>query len=341
MEFGIFDHLDRNDLPLRDYYEDRLRIAEAYDRAGFYAYHLAEHHFTPLGAAPSPNVFLASVAQRTERLRFGPLVYALPLHHPLRVMEEICMLDQLSGGRLEIGFGRGSSPFEISYYGEDPARAQQVYTERLEVVLAGLTGDTLTYEGTFDNFKDVPIQLTCLQKPHPPVWYGAHSPDSAERAARRGLNVINNDIPATTVACLQRFREVWHEAHPTKPTPKMGFVRFVVVGDSDEAALATARRAYPRWLHSFNWLFRRHGRGPMLGERSPDFDTLMEKGLGIAGSPETVLSYLVPQVAESGANYLVGQFAFGDMSFDEVNRSVELFAEGVMPGLRKQAKLAA
>ena len=111
LEFGVFDHLDRNSLPLRDYYEQRLKVIEAFDRAGFYAYHVAEHHFTPLGMAPSPSVFLSAIAQRTQRLRFGTFVYALPLHHPLRVLEEICMLDHLSSGRLEIGFGRGSVPY--------------------------------------------------------------------------------------------------------------------------------------------------------------------------------------------------------------------------------------
>src|SRR4026209_2999920 len=109
MEFGVFDHLDRNDLPLNEYYEARLKLIEAYERASFYAYHVAEHHSTPIGLAPSPSVFLSAIAQRTSRLRFGPMVYALPLHHPLRLIEEICMVDQLSGGRLEIGFGRGSA----------------------------------------------------------------------------------------------------------------------------------------------------------------------------------------------------------------------------------------
>src|SRR6201747_3054248 len=132
MQFGIFDHLDRNSLPLAVYYEERLKLTEAYDKAGFYSYHLAEHHFPPLGMAPSPNVFLASIAQRTKRLRFGPLVYALPLHHPLRVLEEICMLDHLSGGRLDVGFGRGSVPYEIAYYAQDVAQREKIYRERLE-----------------------------------------------------------------------------------------------------------------------------------------------------------------------------------------------------------------
>src|SRR2546430_2204641 len=85
LESGVSDHLDRNDLPLREYYEQRLKVIEAFDRSGFYAYHVAEHHFTPLGMAPSPSVFLSAIGQRTTRLRFGTFVYALPVHHPLRV----------------------------------------------------------------------------------------------------------------------------------------------------------------------------------------------------------------------------------------------------------------
>ena len=98
--------------------------------------------------APSPSVFLSAVAQRTRRLRFGPLVWAMPLHHPLRLIEEICMLDQLSGGRLELGFGRGSVPIELEYYGADPAAAQAIYAEAVELVLAGLTSKVLDFQGS-------------------------------------------------------------------------------------------------------------------------------------------------------------------------------------------------
>src|SRR6201988_4831189 len=116
LKFGVFDHLDRGHLPIATLYEERLQIIEHFERTGFHAYHLAEHHSTPLGMAPSPSVFLAAVAERTTRLRFGPLVWPMPLHHPLRLIEEICMLDQLSGGRLDIGFGRGAAPIELGYY---------------------------------------------------------------------------------------------------------------------------------------------------------------------------------------------------------------------------------
>ena len=128
-------------------------MIEAFDRHGFYAYHVAEHHFTPLGMAPSPSVFLSAIAQRTRRLRFGTFVYALPVHHPLRVLEEICMLDHMSGGRLEIGFGRGSVPFEISYYGQNAEERQQIYAERLELILKAFTVETLTWNGRYDQFE--------------------------------------------------------------------------------------------------------------------------------------------------------------------------------------------
>jgi alkanesulfonate monooxygenase SsuD/methylene tetrahydromethanopterin reductase-like flavin-dependent oxidoreductase (luciferase family) len=332
MEFGVFDHLDRNDLPLSDYYEARLKIIEAYDRLGFYAYHVAEHHSTPIGLAPSPSVFLSAVAQRTRRLRFGPMVYALPLHHPLRLIEEICMVDQMSGGRLEIGFGRGSVPEELVYYGAKPEEAQQVYAEALELIIKGLTESSLTFHGRYFNFDNVPMELRPYQHPHPPIWYGVHAPDSAARAVRKGLRVISLDPVAATCASFQSFRSSWRDTFGDLPLPLMGLGRFVVVAATDASALALARRAYPRWHQSFTHLHRLHGRRT-ANPRPPDFDGLTAVGQGIACSPATVTAFLSREFAETGANYCVCQFAFGDLSLDETLLSVELFAREVMPVL--------
>src|SRR6478752_6311608 len=158
MKFGVFDHMDRGGPDLGRQFDQRLKLIELYERAGFHGYHLAEHHATPLGMAPSPSVFLAAVAQRTRRLRFGPLVYTLSLHHPLRAAEEICMLDQMSGGRLELGVGRGVSPHEVAYYGVDPAKAQAMYVEALQVILGALASKSLSFAGAHYTFRDVPIE---------------------------------------------------------------------------------------------------------------------------------------------------------------------------------------
>ena len=334
MQFGVFDHLDRNPaLSLRDYYESRLKVIEAYDRFGFYAYHPAEHHSTPIGVVPSPSVFLSAVAQRTKKLRFGPLVYALPLYHPLRMIEEICMLDQMSHGRLEIGFGRGSSPTELVFFGQDPALSEEVYTEALEIILKGLTEPSLTFHGKHFRFDNVPMELKPLQKPHPPVWYGVHAPESARRAARRRLQVVALDPVPMVQESFGAFRDSWREVWGSAPLPLMGLGRFVVVADTDAEALAIARRAYPKWHASFTHLHRIHKR-QSAHPRPPEFDALHEVGQGVAGSPGTVSAFLREQHDATGSNYCVGQFAFGDVSLGEALRSIELFAREVMPALQ-------
>jgi alkanesulfonate monooxygenase SsuD/methylene tetrahydromethanopterin reductase-like flavin-dependent oxidoreductase (luciferase family) len=334
MEFGVFDHLDRHGQPLAAFYESRLKLIEAYDAAGFYGYHVAEHHATPLGMAPSPSVFLSAIAQRTTRLRFGTLVYAMPLHHPLRLAEEICMLDHLSGGRLEIGFGRGSSQYEVEIYGHDPARAQEMYAEGLEIVLAALAGGRLDFQGTYHRFDDVPLELECLQKPHPPIWYGVHTSESAERAGRRGFNIASLGNADKTRAFAEAYRAAFRATSgDAEIMGRIGVGRFITIAETEAEALAIARRAYPLWHRSFEYLFRLKGTRPNH-PRPPDFDAMVELRLAIAGTPDRVTEFLAAEVERSTADYLIGQFAFGDQSAEEYLNTVELFARHVMPALK-------
>jgi alkanesulfonate monooxygenase SsuD/methylene tetrahydromethanopterin reductase-like flavin-dependent oxidoreductase (luciferase family) len=326
MEFGIFDHVDRNGLPLEQFYEMRLALVEAYDRLGFRSYHIAEHHSTPLGMAPSPSVFLSAVAQRTKRLRFGPLVYLLPLYHPLRLAEEICMLDHMSRGRFELGVGRGVSPVEVGFYGVEPDARAPLFAEALAALRAALTTERLDFAGEHWQFHDVPMELRPLQQPHPPIWVGVENPEGAERAARQGFSFI-------TAHPVDAARAIMDAARAAGGAERlMGLARFIVIAEDDEAALALARRAYPKWQQSLTHLPRTFGyatRNP----RPTDFDAIRNGGRGIAGSPATVAAELRAQLTESGANYCVGQFAFGDMTRDEALRSIELFGRHVMPAL--------
>ena len=328
MEFGIFDHVDRNGLPLDQFYEMRLQLVEAYDRLGFRSYHIAEHHATPLGMAPSPSIFLSAVAQRTKRLRFGPLVYLLPLYHPLRLAEEICMLDHMSHGRFELGVGRGVSPVEVGFYGVDPEARAALFAEALAALKAALTSERLDFTSEHWAFRDVPMELRPLQQPHPPLWVGVENPEGAERAARERINFI-------TAHPVDAARAIMAAARAAAPgaTQLMGLARFIVIAESDDEALALARRAYPKWQQALTYLPRVFGyatRNP----RPAEFDAIRNGGRGVAGAPATVAAELKAQLAESGANYCVGQFAFGDMSRDEALRSIELFARHVMPQLR-------
>src|SRR3954471_14887755 len=191
VSFGLFDWIDRGNRPVQQLYEERLGLLEAADAAGFYSYHLAEHHATSLGMASSPGLFLAAAAQRTARIRLCALVYFLPLYDPLRLIEEICILDHLSGGRLDLGVGRGVSPYELGYFGvKDDASARSLFDEALAVILAGLTHERLTFEGQHFQYRDVPMEHRPLQQPYPPIWYPSQTPASAAKIARQGYNFL-------------------------------------------------------------------------------------------------------------------------------------------------------
>src|SRR4030088_2937162 len=135
LKFGVCEQMEGAGRGVASQYEERLRLAEACEAAHFRADHVAEHHGTPHGIASSPNLFLAAMAQRTTHLRLGPLVMLLNLYHPLRAFEEISMLDQMSGGRVELGIGRGATPVELGFFGVDPGEAQSRYGEAADVVL--------------------------------------------------------------------------------------------------------------------------------------------------------------------------------------------------------------
>jgi alkanesulfonate monooxygenase SsuD/methylene tetrahydromethanopterin reductase-like flavin-dependent oxidoreductase (luciferase family) len=344
LEFGIFDHVDRNDLPLADFYEDRLKLIEAYDRAGIYGYHCAEHHATPLGMAPSPSVYLSAIAQRTRRLNFGPLVYTLALYHPLRLAEEICMLDQASRGRFLLGIGKGISPIEVGYYGVDYKNADKMFAESFAVIMQALTRKIVDFEGEFFKFKNVPMEIWPHREPHPPLWYGVVNPDSAERAAKAGMNFISNATAAAVKAKVARYKAAYQGKPGTeapKSAPKFGMNRYMVLAETEEKALDIGRRAYRRWWASFMTLWLKHGIPPTNVNYPPEIDGQMADGRAIVGTPQQALESLRAQMAESGANYLVCRFAFGDLSLSESTRSLELFQRHVMPGLRESVPVAA
>ncbi len=331
LKFGVFDHLDRGRRSISHLYEERLQIIERYERAGFYAYHLAEHHSTPLGMAPSPNLFLSAVAQRTKTLRFGPLVYLLPLYHPIRLGEEIAMLDQISNGRLEVGVGRGRSPIELMLYGRDAADGHAgVRRGSCRSCSRPSREERINFTGKHFEFRDVPVELRPVQQPHPPFWYGVGTPEGAEEIGRAGFQRRD---PGKACRCGRDREGILRGSHGAGfEGRRMGICRFVVVGETDREAEALAARAYPIWHESFFELFRRFGQKPV--QLWPDdFGLMAADGLAVAGSPATVARVLGEQLRQVGANYLVSQLVFGDMTLSESARSIDLFASKVMPML--------
>jgi len=372
LKFGVFDHIEPvPGLRLDQIYRERLIQIERLERAGFHAYHLAEHHTPAIHSlAPSQNVFLAAVAERTTRLRFGPCVYVLPLHHPLRLIEEISMLDNLSGGRLEIGVGRGGV-MEAFFWGQeaDSETNYARYLETLAILREGLSHAELTYAGRFHSFDKLPMYLRPLQQPYPPLWY-MRNPVTA---AIEGMHtIIVGSIDGLAMA-VPRYRAAWeeHQGAGTRTVqdqePMIGLVVHMVVAETDAEALAAARPAWekyrwnlaaPRRLEAekrnlTQFLSTRDGSFGFVGDRPVglpgrelrrDIDAELERfdqvkqgshpnrlgGVALAGTPTAVREYMDEYVA-TGANYFVCSFQWGDLSHAQAMRSIELFATEVMP----------
>jgi alkanesulfonate monooxygenase SsuD/methylene tetrahydromethanopterin reductase-like flavin-dependent oxidoreductase (luciferase family) len=339
MKFGIFDYIDQRGEPLRQLYDERMELLQAAEQAGFYGYHLTEHHLTPLSTTPSPAVFLAAAARETSRIRLGALLFLLPLYHPLRLLQELCMLDHLSGGRLDVGVGRGIAPPEFEALGADFARAHEDYEHALNVLYQGFTRDRIDYRCERFCFDDVPVVMQPLQRPYPPLWYGLRGDHGPLFAAIRGMNGVTLGPDDRCAAELAAFRRHWPEHADDRrrfdspvQSPLLGVMRTMFVADSDAEAERIARPAYAHWYESLGWLWTR--RSQTLPISIPqDFDRARQAGALVVGGPETVERILQAQAAHIGHNYLVLMLAFGSLTHVQEMRSLELFRREVMPRL--------
>lgn len=341
MKFGIFDHVDQSDRPLARQLDERLEFVAAADAAGYYCYHVAEHHATPLNMVPVPGAYLGAVARATARIRIGPLVYLLPLYSPLRLIEEICMLDHLSHGRLDVGVGRGVSPFELNYHKVDPETSRDVFIEALKVVTNGLTHERLSHAGKNFSYADVPMALQPLQRPYPPVWYGSSSAVGSKWAGENGLNFVTLGAVEPAKACIDAYRDALAQrgepaiANPDFPGgTAIGITRHVVIAESDAKAIDIARPAHAHWYANLTKLERENVDGPKFtGAIIGDMDAAMEKGSVIAGAPETVRNNVARQIEELGVNYMILGMFFGTLSQEHAMRTMRLFADEVMAKL--------
>lgn len=369
MRFGIFDHFERrDDVGIAETYEQRLQLMEQADAAGFYSYHVAQHHHSPLSLTPNQSILLAAAAQRTKRMRFGPLVYVLPLHQPIRLIEEVCMVDQLSDGRLDIGIGPGTGGgTELAMWGGNPDENVERFEETLELLRRGLQTDFLTFKGKHFDVVDLWMELRPKQQPHPPLWW-AGNPASA---AARGANLIANGSIEQIGRVSKAYLEAWEQARsedaPNVYRPEQpiyGGTRRIFIAETDAEARARALEAYASYLSHFakpspdsgdartgaagafnevvkrsEW-FQKQTAGEVQQAARPDTvqtmrvtpEEAVEAEALLCGSPRTVRDYLERYCADSGANYFVGSFHWGNLTHEEASRSLRYFTEEVMPG---------
>ena len=335
LTFSLFDWLEVSGAPLADQLEERLQLLELADQWGFYAYHLAQHEGTPLSLDGSPSVVLASAIQRTERLRLVPTTYCLPWHNPLQLYHEICLLDHYSRGRLEVGVGRGASPIEGAYHGvtsveQGRERAQEV----LDILLSAFRADALTYQGQYFTYDGVELYDKPYQRPYPPLWYPSSNFDTVPYLARHGLHTSHNFAPnAVAKRHFDRYRELYAAHRPDginvhAGPPRLGNTRHVYVAQTDAQALEEAGPAFALWAQHVSYLSGKFGNRP---RDSLTLESRLANGTALVGSPDTVRRQIATMVEETGINYFLGVFSFGNLPFECMASSLRLFAFEVMP----------
>jgi alkanesulfonate monooxygenase SsuD/methylene tetrahydromethanopterin reductase-like flavin-dependent oxidoreductase (luciferase family) len=305
-------------VPLETVYQRALQRIEIMDDAGYDAVWLAEHHFSAYSVCPSVHLMAMHVAGRTKNLRIGTGVTLAAFYNPLRIAEEVALLDVLSEGRVNWGAGRGFDQREFRAFDVPVEESSERFRENVEVVLAAWNSERLTFHGRYNHFDDVEVLPKPRQKPHPPVWLAATSPDSVRAAAAKGYSILMD--PHAPHAEIGRKRALYgrtlaehgfSEAGRTIPV-----ARLLAVAPTAAEAEAVAREGAKWTLASY--ITRTHGDGANPVDRYVN-ETI------IHGTPESVLDQVCRLREEIGLEYLL----CAPLS----HQSFLLFTEKVLPRL--------
>ncbi|MDH3442364.1 MAG: LLM class flavin-dependent oxidoreductase [Deltaproteobacteria bacterium] len=346
MRFGTFSYNQcRPWVTERQAFEELLGQIELTERLGFDEAWFAEHHHSDYGMLASPNLIIAALSHRTERLRMGNLVNVLPLFDPMRLAEECAILDILTGGRLNVGLGRGV-PKDDMKHRLDRDTAQARFEEGIEILARAWSGETFTYSGKAWSYQEISCRPQPLQKPHPPIYYGATSPDSPAMVARRGWNLALSRQPLANCAkAISKYRAERASVDNSNGGGDAIMVRDIYIADTDEQAWNEAVPEIARfWQLATDNVWRGEfvspDELPRFTERFPYFPggltapRLNEWGTSLIGSPETVVRKTRQMIEIALPDSLVGMFSFGGLSHQQVMRSIELFGTKVMPELK-------
>ena len=243
------------------------------------------------------------------------------------------MLDHLSDGRLQLGVGAGVSPVEVGFFDVDWDSRRERFDETFEILLKGLASDELTHHGERYDFDAVPMTLSPVQRPHPPLWFGISHAGRAEWAAEHEVNVVAL-LPAADGPADHRRLPGRVGGARTRPEdiPFMGVSRLIVVAETDDEAMSVARRAYRRWFESINLLWRKYDvPSPSTASCPRTSSTGTTPARASPARRPRRASTSQAQIEEAGINYFCADLAFGDITFEEASRTVELFEREIIP----------
>ena len=356
LDFALWDAVSYADdgAEMADVYDEHIRLAQRAEELGWHSYFTIEHQNSPVGRITAPTVYLTAIARATSRLRLGAMIWQLPFYQPVRLAQEVAMLDQLSRGRVEFGTGTGVHEHEFIRWGVDFYQRADMSREVLEIVKMAWTQHEVTYDGEYFHYDEALPQPRPFQKPYPPIWAAVHSDTSVEYAARNNYHMAKNlDTDEVCARKFELFRRVWSECGHAGPMPRIFLMRSVHVAETDEQAHEEARKylglgevrfgggpiantrigwgTSSRGMGRDSELEHNRERGQTSTMAAQSYEFNIEQGLALVGSPDTIVRKLEEGQRLMGYNVFCTNHQIGRMPTPLVNKSIELFGKEVIP----------
>jgi alkanesulfonate monooxygenase SsuD/methylene tetrahydromethanopterin reductase-like flavin-dependent oxidoreductase (luciferase family) len=330
-------------------YSNTLAEIALADALGYGCAWLVEHHFMrEYSHVSKPELVLAAAAQRTRDIRLGHAVIPLPLHHPVHLAERIATLDILSGGRLEVGIGRGFSPREYTVFGAGMEQSRELVDEALAILHKSFRSQPFSHHGSHYQLDDLDIVPHIVQQPHPPLWTAAVSPETYAWAAQKELGVLAGPFKPWLMVKhdIGKYRAAWQAGSPLRIGMTLGVL-----------CLADGERAQQLAQPAFTWFYRELYKTtlPVLEKLYPGYEQIHElgrfrqliklgidfgladmAGLTVVGTPQQCIAKL-HKYAEAGVTHVLCAFGAGALDTDIVRESMTLFAREVMPAFAAQS----
>lgn len=330
IELGLFDihQVDPTDPdPTAAVFERRLRLLSLADQAGLRYAFTAERHFMQNYRASSATAWIAAASQRTTSIRLGVLAYTLPLHQPAQLAEEVAVLDQLSNGRLEVGFGLGHREEELVALGIDPEQREQLFQERYAVMTALWDGGAVTLERPGTLVRGVAIHPLPLQQPYPPLWFAGSDPQAAQWAGMRGMSLAVGFKRAIELApTVAAFRAGCRNRKVEVPgAGRIALMRQLSIAPTDREALDAMTEDLDR-LHRLGT-----GGSGDLGKAREAAEHMIQEESFIAGSPETVARELLLLRERIDIDVFLANFHAAGVGDERLAQMTKLLAEEVAP----------
>lgn len=348
MRFGQL-HLFENPLGRteKEIVDEQFDIMVRAEEFGYDSIWPAEHHFSEYGYCASPAVTLAALATRTQNVRLGTGVVVLPLNHPLRVAEDYAILDLLSGGRIDLGVGRGYQPHEFRGYGVDQTRSRDIFHESIEIIQRAWTEEKFSFEGEFYQVPEIELRPKPLQKPHPPIWMASLSPETFQICGRYGFNLMCAPVFGFDVNTGAGFIEQYRQAlrdHGRDPS------RFEIAGLVMTYVAETSQQALADFRDAVMWYYRTFAKyiAPPQGAvksyemyaaardrlATAEWESIVHSGSVVCGSPDQVAERMAQIHELCGITHYLAWTRIGGLAHAKVLRSMELMRDRVMPQVR-------